>query len=305
MKKVTVILALIGFYFVGIAQQQIENGDFEAWENQGSAEEEPVNWSSLKTADALAATAPSVLSPDTGRNGGLCAKLEVKEVPLIGIKANGIMTNGRVHADFNPENGYVFTDPNDAQWHTSFTSSPDSIVGWYKYEPQNGDKGKIEIVLHINQGNLPFNGTENNIVARAKEEFTSQATTWTRFSRAFNYYNQQTPEFILTTIASGDSTISETGSMLWIDDLSLVYNNTNNITEETNVITSINASDELIHFCSKQGLEGQTYTVLSLTGQVIQHGKCEENVSFSQPSGIYLISVKNGVNQFTKKLYIH
>ncbi len=305
MKKVTVILALIGFYFVGITQQQIENGDFEAWENQGSAEEEPVNWSSLKTADALASTAPSVLSPDTGRNGGLCAKLEVKEVPLIGIKANGIMTNGRVHADFNPENGYVFTDPNDAQWHTSFTSSPDSIVGWYKYEPQNGDKGKIEIVLHVNQGNLPFNGTENNIVARAKEEFTSQTTNWTRFSRAFNYYNQQTPEFILTTIASGDSTISETGSILWIDDLSLVYNNTNSITVETNEITSINASDELIHFYSKQGLEEQTYIVRSLTGQVIQHGKCEENVSFSQPSGIYLITVKNGGNQFTKKLYIH
>lgn len=305
MKYVTLIFALLSLFFVGFAQQQIENGDFEVWENQGTAEEEPVNWSSLKTADALASTAPSVLSPDSGRNGGLCAMLEVKEVPLIGIKANGIMTNGRVHADFNPENGYVYTDPNDTQWHTAFTSLPDSIVGWYKYEPQNGDKGKIEVILHINQGNLPFNGTENNIIARAKQEFTAQASNWTRFSKAFNYISQQAPEYILTTIASGDSTISETGSTLWIDDISLVYNNTNNLNQNTSEITSINASEGFLHFSSKNELGNQSYEVRSLTGQLIQAGPCLENVPFNPKSGIYLISVINEESHFTKKVYIH
>lgn len=302
MKKITLAFCLFGLSLLGLTQQQIENGNFENWENQGTAEEEPVNWSSLKTADALAGTAPSVLSNDTGRNGGNCARLIVKEV--FGIKANGIMTNGRVHADFIPSNGYVFTDPNDTQWHTSFSSRPDSVVGWYKYEPQNGDKGKIEIVLHVNQGSLPFNGTENNMIARAKFEFTSQQTTWKRFSKAFNYYNQQTSEYILTTIASGDSTISETGSTLWIDDISLVYN-TSNVEEHKDEITSVNASEGYLHFKSSKNLSKQRYIVQSLTGRIIQSGFCEENISFSKPSGIYIIHIMNGESNFTKKVYVH
>lgn len=303
----TLFYSLVGILFMHslFAQQQIENGDFENWENQGSAEEEPVDWSSLKTADALAGTAPSVLSPDTGRNGGLCARLEVKEVPLIGIKANGIMTNGRVHADFNPENGYVFTDPNDAQWNTACSDRPDSIVGWYKYEPQNGDKGKIEVILHVAQGNLPYNGTETNMIGRAKYEFTAQQTTWTRFAKAFNYVSQQAPEYILTTVASGDSTISQTGSTLWIDDISLVYNNTSSIEENDTEITSINASEGYLFFASEESLENQTYVIRSISGALIQSGKCTGKVPFSAGSGIYLITVNNGTESFTKKVFIH
>lgn len=301
MKRSAIILTITGLAFASYSQQQIENGDFENWENQGTAEEEPVDWSSLKTADALASTTPSVLSQDTGRGGGTCAKLEVKEV--FGIKANGIMTNGRVHADFNPENGYVYTDPNDPQWYTECSDRPDSIVGWYKYEPQNGDKGKIEVILHINQGNLPFNGTENNMIGRAKYEFTSQQTTWTRFSKEFTYVDQQNPTYILTTIASGDSTISETGSTLWIDDISLVYN-TSQLLEESNEITSINAAEGFLMFNSSVGLEKQYYKIHSISGALIQEGTCQQKVRLDAKPGIYLITIENNGQTFKKKVYI-
>lgn len=302
MKTLTFTLSLVLFAYFGHTQQQIENGGFENWENQGTAEEEPVNWSSLKTADALASTAPSVLSPDTGRGGGTCAKLEVKEV--FGIKANGIMTNGRVHADFNPENGYVFTDPNDPQWNTTCSDRPDSIVGWYKYEPQNGDKGKIEVILHVGQGSLPFNGTENNMIGRAKFEFTAQQTAWKRFAKEFTYVDQQAPEYILTTVASGDSTISQTGSTLWLDDVSLVYN-TSDIQKEEQEITSINASEGYLFFSSPVDLAHQSYTIHSISGALIQQGTCKEKVLVNAEPGIYLITVKNKGNTFTKKVYIH
>lgn len=303
MQVLTISLFFIGLAFLGFTQQQVENGDFENWENQGTAEEEPVDWSSLKTADAWAGSAPSVLSPDTGRNGGTCARLEVKEV--FGIEANGIMTNGRVHADFDPENGYVFTDESDPKWHTSFSDRPDSLIGWYKYAPENNDKGKIDAVLHVGECTLPFsNGNESNMIGRAKFEFTTAQTSWTRFSKAFTYVDQQAPEYILTTIASGDSTISQAGSTLWIDDISLVYNSTNSIKEASNEITTINASNGYLHFSSKDHLTDQRYAIRSLTGQLIQSGVCEKNVLFDHPSGIYLITVKNGDQQFTKKVYV-
>ena len=48
----------------------------------------------------------------------------------------------------------------------------------------------------------------------------------------------------------------------------------------------------------------QLYAVRSLTGQLIQSGACEKNVLFAQPSGIYLITVHNGSQSFTKKVYV-
>lgn len=288
--------------FLVFSQQQLQNGDFESWENPGTAEHEPNNWSSLKTADALAGSAPEVLSQDVGRNGGFCAKLEVKTAFF--INANGIMTNGRVHADFNPENGYVFTDPNDARWNTAFTDKPDSIVGWYKYAPQGGDKGKVEIILHVNQGNLPFNGTQGNVIARAKYEFTAAQATWTRFSKAFNYWNTtDNPEYILTTVTSGDSTVSVEGSTLWVDDLSLVYNPTAGIDENEKYEFAINASNGYLHFDEND--ESVNYQVSDISGKIIQSGKANNSVPFKHNSGIYFINIESPEGSFTKKLYIH
>ena len=108
----------------------------------------------------------------------------------------------------------------------------------------------------------------------------------------------------MTTIASGDSTISETGSTLWIDDISLVYN-TSNIDENNTELTSINASSGELRFFNSNGLSDQNYTVTNIAGQLIQQGECKENVLFTQPSGLYLITITDGLNQFTKKVYVH
>ncbi|MEX2483971.1 MAG: PCMD domain-containing protein [Brumimicrobium sp.] len=304
--KTLLSICLFGmFYSIGFSQQQLQNGDFESWEDSGTAEHEPTNWSSLKTSDDgfLSGMAPEVLSQDAGRNGGFCAKLEVIEVS--GINANGILTNGRVHADFNPENGYVFTDAGDARWHTEFTDRPDSIVGWYKYAPQNGDKGKIEIILHTDQGSLPYNGTEANMIARSKFEFTTAQANWTRFSKAFSYVSTDDSEYVLTTITSGDSTISEEGSTLWIDDLSLVYNedSTNNLENYKQTEIAVNGSNGYLYFDIQDN--STAYTVCDMTGKIIQNGDAKAKVPFEHNSGIYFIRVDTATSSFTKKLYIN
>jgi hypothetical protein len=299
----TILIGLTASIFVH-SQQQLQNGNFESWDDVGTAEEEPTNWSSLKTSDdgLLASSAPEVLSKDAGRNGGSCIRLEV--IPAFGIQANGIMTNGRVHADFNPENGYVFTDPNDVKWHTAFTDKPDSIVGWYKYAPQNGDKGKIEIILHVSQGNLPYNGTQVNMIARAKYNFTTAKANWTRFARPFNYSSTNTPAYILTTITSGDSTISEAGSTLWIDDLSLVYNDpTSSIEDNKKYEFAINGSNGYLFFDVQD--ESVQYKVSDISGKIIQSGDAAQKVPFKHNSGIYFIQIESNEGSFTKKLYIH
>ena len=50
MRKTFTTLLLAGFAFTASAQYQIQNGNFEEWENVGSATEEPAHWNSFKTA---------------------------------------------------------------------------------------------------------------------------------------------------------------------------------------------------------------------------------------------------------------
>jgi len=143
----TILLYFISLSAIGFSQTQLENPGFEGtWENVSGAEDEPYDWSSLKTADALAALAPVVAFQEATNphSGTRCIRLQ--NVTSFGVVANGLLTNGRVHADFDPALGYIFTNTTDPQWNTPFTNRPDSLVGWFRYDPSGSDKGKIEII---------------------------------------------------------------------------------------------------------------------------------------------------------------
>ncbi len=302
MKKLLFIIAATLTASISISQQQLQNPGFESWDDENTAIAEPTDWSSLKTADALASSAPRVVNQVTGRTGNYAVELEVKSV--FSIAANGIITNGRVHADFTPSNGYVFTDVNNPGWHTAFSSRPDSIVGWYKYAPVSGDSGKIEIILHKGpNGKLPRDAaTIANEVGSLRYNFTTPQTEWTRFSKAFNYLNLDSPEYILTTIAAGDSTTSKVGTKLVIDDLELIYNSVG-VDHNKKQEIAVNGSNGFLNFDLNE-TEEVNYRVADITGKIIQSGRALSKTPFHHESGIYFILVQTRSEIFTKKLYI-
>ena len=216
---------------VATAQTQLENPGFEGpWQDVLGAEDEPTDWSSLKTSDntTLANFAPVVVFKETvsPHSGTYCVRL-VNGPVTFGIVPNGIMTNGRVHADVVAANGYVNTVTSDAQWNTTFTDRPDSLVGWFKYVPQGADKGKIEILLHDDSGvgKLPEAvAPASNWVGKARYDVVSNTTTWTRYSVPFHYFNTNSPDYVLVVITSGDSTMAVSGSIMHMDDIELIYN---------------------------------------------------------------------------------
>lgn len=229
MRKTLLVFAAILWTISAFNQQQLENPGFEGvWQDVTGAEDEPIEWSSLKTADALASLAPIVAFKETSNphTGTYCIRLQ--NVSSFGVVANGLLTNGRVHADFDPELGYVFTNTSNADWNTPFTSRPDSLVGWFRYNPSTGDQGKVEIILHQAppQGQLPAaNYPEIHWVGRARYDVTTtSASVWVRFSVPFTYYNNNAPQYILAVLSAGDSTQAVAGSQMWIDDLELIYN---------------------------------------------------------------------------------
>lgn len=303
MKKIYIIVITCALISPGLfAQQQLENPGFETWENVGTATEEPENWSSLKTADALAGSAPVVIEQATGRGDtGYSVRMENKSV--FGIVANGIMTNGRVHADFDPEEGYVYTVPTDARWNTPFTSRPDSIVGWFKYAPAGGDRGKVEIVLHkTGTCQLPEGSTANQLVARARFDMENAAADWTRFSVPFVYYNGDSPDYVLSVITSGDSTQAVAGSVAFFDDLELIYNPVS-INENINIDqVKVYQKDEMLIISNMQG--NTEFNVFDALGRKISGGvssKPTKQIKLSE-SGLYLIQISNGEQLITRKV---
>lgn len=231
MKKLLLASLASCVFTFAFSQQQLENPGFEGvWQNVDGDEDEPIDWSSLKTSDDgwLAAFAPEVAFKTTTdpHSGTYCIRLQ-NASETFGVIPNGLLTNGRVHADTDPENGYVYTITSNADYNTPFASRPDSLVGWYKWAPMGSDKGKVEVITHTAppQGQLPAaTYPEAHWVSRARFDVVAAAPTWTRFSVPFDYYTNGTPGYILVVLTSGDSTNAVAGSQLWIDDLELIYN---------------------------------------------------------------------------------
>ena len=304
MKYLFTVFALIST--IGIfAQQQIENPGFENWENVGTVADEPVDWSSIKTADALATLAPQVWWQSIdAHSGSYSVKLENKS--SFGIVASGIITSGRVHADLNPENGYVFTDVNNAAWNTPFTYTPDSLVGWYKYSPAGSDAGKAQVVLHTGSAQNPENGTLANWVAEARFDFSGTTSTWTRFSVPFHYFNSTTPQYLLVVLVAGDSTQAVAGSIAFFDDLELIYNSSS-IEEQNEDLANVYVSNnELTINFSLNNNETSNAQIVDLSGRVVWEKEINTNSTYKElmslTKGLYVINITTSKRIFTQKL---
>jgi len=227
MKKLIRTAILIGLIPVLVSGQQIENPGFENWEDAGTVIDEPVNWSSIKTSDAgslINNAAPVVWGQsDDAHSGDFSVKLT--NVLTIGsIIATGTITNGRIHASFNPAEGYAFTDATDPRWHTALTGRPDSVAFWIKYFPEGNDTAQMKVLLHVGEGSLPATPeNEDNWIAYAITTLSGTHDTWTRVVAPFTYFSQANPEYMLVLLTSGAGLLPIEGSIALYDDLELIY----------------------------------------------------------------------------------
>ncbi|MFK7923152.1 MAG: PCMD domain-containing protein [Bacteroidia bacterium] len=210
------------------AQTEVPNGGFENWDNVGNNDEEPQNWSANKTGGGLAGLAPQTCFRESNNPyaGTYCIKVETDS--YFGAVVNGAATTGRIEApNTNPANGYLRTIRNDAAFNSPFSGRPDSLVGYYRYQPENGDQGKVEVFLHgdYDVENPDQGGSASFMVATATFLTpTSNVDTWTRFAVPFVYTSTDTPLYFLAVVsASVVAGGGEVGSTLWVDELETIY----------------------------------------------------------------------------------
>ncbi len=314
----TLLLAVIClFYFQsGIhAQSQFENASFEEWEPEDSNNPkfEPVEWSSLKTSDwdFAAGAAPVVMKrSDDAHTGNYSLYLFNVYNSLIDYVAPGTITNGRIHVDrqLDLEKSTSFTDVNNSQWNTPLAKRPDSVVGWYKCKPSEGDFPTVKVVLHTDSSSIPTTDSSNWIALAYVELSTTDVNTWTRFSTPFDYYTDDIPEFILSILTSGNGLSAKQDSEAWFDDIELIYNGTDIPENSAEKLNAYYSNGELIVKVVDQDMKGVPIKIVDLNGRIVFSDKLnqtqENRLRLNLQAGVYIITVSTNKRHLSQKVVV-
>ena len=221
---------------------QIPNSDFERWNNIGTKNEEPDSWHSFKTS-----TGPFhyLLMQQVERHNavrpeskGQCSA-RIFSRSIVGITANGNITNGRLNAgSMFPagKNNNNYTKRN-SEFCTEISRIPDSLTVWICLRTKNIESyGRIMSYVHGDADFVCFTGgwePYEMICAQVEYEFPRTASKnemiWKRISLPFIHYPDlcKEPRYILTSFTTnkypGDGDASDE---MFVDDLHLVYNPT-------------------------------------------------------------------------------
>lgn len=305
---------LLTFLTFSVIAQVVENPSFETWEELDNGNLEPTDWSSIQSADPenLANLAPQVLFQSSDAyTGDYCLRLKNVYVAIAGVVANGLATNGRVHADFNPDLGTSYTDTSETKWHTICTTRPDSVVGYYKYNPAGVDISVVQALFHFGDiGVIPDVDSTGWVGMATFESPNDTINEWTRFSTPIEYFNEDFPEYVLFNISSGNGVNAVEGSQGWYDDIELVYNPVGLDENVANALLKAYSVEKNIIVDLRKFGAGEEFNleIYSVSGQLVLSDKIISGNTGTwaiKDSGIYICKLqsKDGL-KMTKKVFV-
>lgn len=242
--KIVFTLFIINFLSINLSAQygpQFDNRGFEQWTNRVN---EPVHWHSGGTATGTwSGFLSSQIEQSSQTRPGTTGTKSVRVFPdsVLGITANGTLTNGRINAGSMSATGsgnYNYTQRFESAFNTPINQRPDSLSVWVCFRSQSTtDNAQVKAVVHGNADyKIIANGTEEPAdmhVATAVSSFTRTSTangayTWRRLSIPFNNNGPCTDVRYILFAATTNETPG-TGSInddLFVDDVLLIYNPT-------------------------------------------------------------------------------
>lgn len=217
---------------------QLPNGGFEQWSGT-SLDAEPSHWSTFSSADgsyASLASANHHYRRSGGRPGTAGSHfLTLYTKSILGIKANGNMTTGRIHAgamSASSPNNYNYTQRTNPAHACPFTATPDSMYLWVSYYAASAtDSASVTCYLH---GDSDFRDpndwyTPSLYCGRAQVRFarttaSSSAYGWQQLRVPFRYDGQSAPLYALVSLTTNKTPgAGAANDSLSIDDIELVY----------------------------------------------------------------------------------
>ena len=202
---------IIGFVFLGLALAmvqtvgaqgvyQLPNGGFETWDGSSNTSE-PTHWNSFASSDGTwsgLASSTHHYRRDGSRPGGDGQHyLTIYTLSIIGVKANGNMTTGRIHAgslSATSSDNYNYTERSNSDHSQPFTATPDSMYVWVSFYAGSGSStAQVEAILH---GDNDF--------------------------RAPNHVGDAS-KYCGRAVAQTQRTTTSSTQMQWIDDIVFIY----------------------------------------------------------------------------------
>ena len=233
MKKTFTTLLLAGFAFTASAQYQIQNGNFEEWENVGSATEEPAHWNSFKTAsgsltsfgkkqvEKLSENAP-------GSNGSACVR--VFAASTLGVVAQGNLTTGQINMGStnatDASGNYNYTNTSNANFNQKFNGLPDAMQLYVWASCQFGAAASCNLHTEGYFQDPSDNTNTARLVAKADNSSISNTDTWQLVTIPFTYSitDGTRPAYALVTLTtSGQAGKGNKNDFMKADDVRFLY----------------------------------------------------------------------------------
>jgi len=273
-------------------QPQLNNGSFEIWANDNGVQN-PEGWKSLNPLSLLGA--PLTTTPSTdAQNGSTAVKLETKQYILVGTIA-GLLYLGT----FDAQQGF-----DAVKLGVPFEGGrPERLSGFLKYTSVNNDSAIIYTQLS------KFVSNAHDTIAEAS--FVQYASTdqYQAFDANFTYNSNETPDSIIIVISSsgsGQNGGGQNGSILWIDNLQLVYGSSSvqTLNPSNNLVQAFPIpADQVLHLKIPENYIQNTHLQIDIyntqtqkvhTQTILPH----EAIAVGHlPEGTYLYTLSNAANQ--------
>jgi len=288
MKKITALFTIALLAFTASFAQVLPNAGFETWtHNTFPSYDTPDGWNTLNPTTGLLGVITCYKAATLDIHGGTYAlKLITKSVA--GQTANGVATTGTINTTSQTIGGGV-----------SYSSRPDSIVGFYKYTPVQNDNGFVELQL------LGVGGDTDTIgYARFK---TPNATVgaYTRFAKAITYRSANAVSKSIWIISSSaDAVTHHVNSTLFIDDLQLITNATT-VAEQQKMDLTVgpNPASNMV-FVRNPLFTKATFLMYDVIGRNVLFQSVANSVNSIDvsafPMGLYIYSIVDENNNVIK-----
>lgn len=219
------------------AQYQLTNPSFENWDGTASSAR-PLGWSSFPQADgsyaSLASTAQH--AHRTGGRPGTAGSsfVTIWTRSVFGIKANGNMTTGQIHAgamSASSSDNYNYTHRGSTYCHT-FSGTPDSMYVWVSfYASSSSSVAAVRAYIHGNNDFRDANDVNDGTLYRGKAvaQFTrttssSSSRTWVQQKVPFVYDGFSSVNYILMSMTTNTTPGGGAANdSLSVDDIEFIY----------------------------------------------------------------------------------
>ena len=215
---------------------QLPNPGFEQWD--GGDESEPTHWNTFSTSDgpyASLASSNHHYRLDGRRPGGTGNYvLTIYTKSIIGIKANGNMTTGRVHAgamSATSSDNYNYTQRSNSSHSQPFTATPDSLYVWVSFYASSASAtAQVSAIIHgDNDFKAPNDESQPSLYKAIANALTTRTTAqanfvWKQLKVPFVYSGNSEARYILVNMTTNQVPgQGDANDALTVDDIQFIY----------------------------------------------------------------------------------